>query len=146
MINLRQGTLQLDDSSIDQLAAGISCPVRVLSTCVIPPSSETVLPVSLDAEFSAGIVGVIETSQHLMDRYQVQGAAVLAAATADHTVPFRLVNPTGKPVKPYKGQTLELLPVFVATCKFPTLMQRFHSKKNQEQTSLTSLLTSQTLP
>jgi len=35
MINLRQGTLQLDDSSIDQLAVGISCPVRVLSTCVI---------------------------------------------------------------------------------------------------------------
>jgi len=41
-----------------------------------------------------------------MDRYQLQGAAVLATATADHTVPFRLINPTGKPVKPYKGANL----------------------------------------
>ena len=41
-----------------------------------------------------------------MARYQVQGAAVLATATADHTVPFRLINPTGKPVKPYKGENL----------------------------------------
>lgn len=106
VINLRQGTLQLDDSPTDQLAAGISCPVRVLSTCVIPPSSETVLPVGLDAEFSAGTVGLIETSQHLMDRYQLQGAAVLATATADHTVPYRLINPTSKPVTLCKGANL----------------------------------------
>lgn len=106
VINLRQGTLQLDDSPVDQLAAGISCPVRVLSTCVIPPSSETVLPVGLDAEFSAGTVGLIETSQHLMDRYQLRGAAVMATATADHTVPYRLINPTGKPITLYKGANL----------------------------------------
>ena len=105
VINLKQGTLQLDDSPIDQLAAS-TCPVRVLSTCVIPPSSETVLPVGLDAEFSAGTVGLIETSQHLMDRYQLQGAAVLATTTADHTVPYRLINPTSKPVTLYKGANL----------------------------------------
>ena len=59
VINLQQGTLQLDDSLSDQCAADISCPVWALSTCVIPPSSETVLPVGLDAEFPAGIVGLI---------------------------------------------------------------------------------------
>ena len=107
VINLKQGTLQLDDSPIDQLAAG-TCLVRVLSTCVIPPTSETVLPVGLDAEFSAGTVGLIETSQHLMDCYQLQGAAVLATVTttADHTVPYRLINPTSKPVTLYKGANL----------------------------------------
>ena len=108
VINL-QGTLQLDDSPTDQLAAGISCPVRVLSTCVIPPSSETVLPVNLDAEFPAGTLGLIETSQHLMDRYQLQGAAVLATATAYHTVPYRLINPTSNPVTLYKGANLGTL-------------------------------------
>ena len=106
VINLRQGTLQLDDSPIDQVAADVSCPVRVLSTCVIPPSSEAVLPVGLDVEFAAGTVGLIETSQHLMDRYQLQGAAVLATTTADRTVPYRLINPTSKPVTLYKGANL----------------------------------------
>ena len=104
VINLRQGTLQLDDSPIDQVAADISFPVRVLSTCVIPPSSEAVLPVRLDVEFST--VGLIETSQHLMDRYQLQGAAVLATTTADRKVPYRLINPTSKPVTLYKGANL----------------------------------------
>ena len=62
----------------------------------------------MDAEFPAGTVGLIETSQHLMDRYQLQGAAVLATTTADHTVPYRLINPTSKPVTLYKGATLAI--------------------------------------
>ena len=41
-----------------------------------------------------------------MDRYQLQGAAVLATTTADHTVPYRLINPTSKPVTLYKGANL----------------------------------------
>ena len=106
VINLRQGTLQLDDSPPDKFAADISCPVRAFSTCVIPPSSETVLPVSLDAEFPAGTIGLIEMSQHLIDRYQLQGAALLAITTADHTVPYRLINPTSKPVTLYKWANL----------------------------------------
>jgi len=105
-VNLGQGTLQLDESPSDQCAADVSCPVRALSTCVIPPSSETVILVGLDAEFPAGTVGLMETSQHLMDRYQLQGAAVLATKIADHTVPFRLINPTSKPVMLYKGANL----------------------------------------
>ena len=91
MINIRQGTLQLDDSPSDQSATDNSCPVRALSTCVIPPSSETELPVSLDAEFTGGTVGLIQTPQHLMDRFYIQGNAVLATTTADHTVPYSLI-------------------------------------------------------
>ena len=41
-----------------------------------------------------------------MDRYQLQGTAVLATTTADHTVPYRLINPTSKPVTLYKGANL----------------------------------------
>ena len=106
VIYIRQGTLQLDDSPSDQLAADISCPVQVLSTCVIPPSSEAVLPVSLDAEFPAGTVGFIETSRHLKDHYQLQAAEVLATTTADHKVPYMLINPTSKPVTLYEGANL----------------------------------------
>lgn len=40
------------------------------------------------------------------DCYQLQGAAALVTLSADHTVPFRLINPTRKPITLYRGATL----------------------------------------
>ena len=107
VIDLRNGTLQLDDPP-DPISEE-ACPVRVLSTCVIPASSETVLPVGLALDVSPGAVGLIEPSKHLMERYQLNGAAALVTVTADHTVPYRLINPTSKPVILYKGANLGTL-------------------------------------
>ena len=42
----------------------------------------------------------------MIERYQLQGAASLVTVSADHTVPFRLINPTRKPVTLYRGATL----------------------------------------
>ena len=51
-------------------------------------------------------MGLLETSQKLLERYHLQGAAALVTLSTDHTVPLRLINPTCKPVTIYKGATL----------------------------------------
>ena len=43
MIDLKKSTLGLDDSATDSCNKGV-CPLRVRTTCVIPRSSETILP------------------------------------------------------------------------------------------------------
>ena len=42
----------------------------------------------------------------MAERYQLQGAAALVRIAGDHTVPFRLINPTSQPVTLEKGATL----------------------------------------
>ena len=54
MIDLKNGTLQLDDKP----AAGGASPVRVWSTFVIPPNSEAMIQAGVDANFSPGPVSL----------------------------------------------------------------------------------------
>ena len=105
VINLRNGTLQLEDNHMQPHPAR-ACSVHMLSTCVIPPSSEAMIPARLDQDTPAGDAGLIEASENLKVCYQLQGAAALVTVTADQPVPFRLINPTTKPVTLYKGATL----------------------------------------
>ena len=77
-----------------------------MALAVISPTSESVIPAKLDSEFPPGRFGIIEPSQHLMERYQLQGASSLAKITARHTILFRLINPTSRPVVLYKGANL----------------------------------------
>ena len=105
VINLKNSTLHLDNEPPDTLSE-TTCVVRAWSTCVIPPQSESVMPAYLDANWSPGVVGLLEASPRLIERYQLQGAAALVTLSPDHTVPFRLINPTQKPVTLYRGATL----------------------------------------
>ncbi|KAL9960522.1 hypothetical protein ACROYT_G033994 [Oculina patagonica] len=105
VIDLKNGTLRLDNDPPDT-SSEQTCAVRVWSTCVIPPQSESVIPAYLDANCSPGVVGLLEASPRLIERYQLQGAAALVTLSSDHTVPFRLINPTQKPVTLYRGATL----------------------------------------
>ena len=105
VINLKDSTLQLEES-IARPHSEEACPVRVLYNCVIPASSEAVIPGYLDQTYTTGDVGFIEASPCLIERYQLQGAASLVTLSADHTVPFRLINPTRHPVALYRGATL----------------------------------------
>ena len=50
--------------------------------------------------------GLIEPSPQLPHKYSVQGASALVTATSGGDVPFRLLNPTSKPIRIYKGTTL----------------------------------------
>ena len=125
VIDLKLGTLQLDDQPKPSRPER-ECPARVWSTCVIPPSSEAIIPASLDADFTPGVVGLLEGSERLIERYHLQGAAALVTLSADHTVPFRLINPTHQPVTLYKGTTLgtfintgDDIPVFSLETKPP---------------------------
>lgn len=125
VIDLKLGTLQLDDQP-KLTHSDRECPVRMWSTCVIPPSSEAIIPASLDADFTPGVVGLLEGSERLIEHYQLQGAAALVILSADHTVPFRLINPTQQPVTLYKGTTLGIflktdddIPVFSLETKLP---------------------------
>ena len=106
VINLKDSTLQLEESIARPHSEG-ACPVRVLYNCVIPASSEAVIPAYLDQTYTPRDVGFVEASPRLIERYQLQGAASLVTVSADHTVPFRLINPTRKPVTLYRGATLE---------------------------------------
>ena len=105
VINLKDSTLQLEESIARPHSEG-ACPVRVLYNCVIPASSEAVIPAYLDQTYTPGDVGFVEASPRLIERYQLQGAASLVTVSADHTVPFRFINPTRKPVTLYRGATL----------------------------------------
>ena len=105
VINLKDRTLQLEES-IARPHSEVACPVRVLYNCVIPASSEAVIPAYLGQTYTPGDVGFVEASPRLIERYQLQGAASLVTVSADHTVPFRLINPTLKPVTLYRGATL----------------------------------------
>ena len=98
-IDLRNGTLQLEEPPLPTDPA-------LVEPCPIPPSSKVVLPVGVDADISPGTIGLLETSTHLMERYQLKGAAALVTTTADRTVPYRLINPTCKPVTLFKGANL----------------------------------------
>lgn len=49
---------------------------------------------------------MIEPSPQLIQTYCIQGAAILADPTADGDVPFRVINPTAKPVVINEGTTL----------------------------------------
>ena len=102
VIDLKNSTLKLERKP----GSDMECSVRAWSTCVIPPRSETIVPACLDTNFPPGVVGFLEASPRLIDRYQLQGAAALVTLSADHTVPFRLINPTRKPVTLYRGATL----------------------------------------
>ena len=76
------------------------------STYVIPPRSEVVFPAGIPEKTTPGVIGLVESSPQMVERYQLQGAAVSVKVADDHTVPFRLHNPTSQPVTLRKGATL----------------------------------------
>ena len=80
--------------------------VRAVATYVLPPQAETILPTKIDQETIIEGTGLIEQSPQLIQKYCIQGAAILANPTADGDVTFRVINLTAKPVVIYEGTTL----------------------------------------
>ena len=98
-------TLQLKDEipvTFSEELLALVAPV----TYVIPPQSETVIPAKIKGAILPGTIGLIESSQRLAGRYKLQGAAALVKVAEEESVPFRLINPTNKPVTLYKGASL----------------------------------------
>ena len=86
VINLKHSTLQLEESIARPHSEG-ACPVRLLYDCVIPDSSEAVIPPYLDQIYIPGDVGFVEASPRLIKRYQLQGAASLVTVSTDSSIP-----------------------------------------------------------
>ncbi|KAL9951127.1 hypothetical protein ACROYT_G043733 [Oculina patagonica] len=80
--------------------------IHALATYVIPPSSEVVIPARVRGTTTPGIIGLVESTPRLTERYHLQGAASLVQVSQAKTIPFRMINPTSSPVTLYKGATL----------------------------------------
>ena len=75
------------------------------STYIIPPRSEVVFLAIIPEKTTPGVVGLVKSPSQIAESYQLQGAAALVRIADDHTVPFRLFNPTSQPVTLRKGVT-----------------------------------------
>ena len=80
--------------------------VHALATYILPPMSESVIPVYPKSSLPVGKTGLIEPSAKLIDRYHVCGASQLVSFSEQHTFPFRILNPTQKPVTIYRCTTV----------------------------------------
>lgn len=132
VINLKKGTLEFDKIPEDQYITDTFCPVRAMVLAVIPPNSESVIPAKLDSEFPPGRFGIIEPSQHLMERYQLQGASALAKITARHTISFRLINPTSRPAVLYQGANLGIFTRLDTNSHISSLDEQPNKKRELE--------------
>ncbi|PFX19219.1 hypothetical protein AWC38_SpisGene16384 [Stylophora pistillata] len=81
--------------------------VHVSHTFVILPQSEILISGELeDSSNKYGIDGMIVLKPDLSHRYSISGASELVGVAEDGTIPIRLVNPSFKPVKIYRGTRL----------------------------------------
>ena len=104
-IDFDEYTLQLKDETPVTFSEDLLS-VIASETYVIPPQSETVIPAKIKSNVQPGTIGLIESTARLAGRYELQGAAALVKVAKDESVPFRLINPTNKPVTLYKGASL----------------------------------------
>ena len=117
MIDLQDNTLTLTGTNSvplhssspplpDQQREQEPVTVHALATYILPPMSESVIPVYPKSSLPVGKTGLIEPSTKLIDRYHVCGASQLVSFSEQHTFPFRILNPTQKPVTIYRCTTV----------------------------------------
>ena len=87
-----------------QQTGGVS--VHAADTFIIPTNSECVIPASFKEHGLAETIGLVEPNATLASRFNVCGAAALVTVSPSGLIPFRLINPTVKPVKIYRYTTL----------------------------------------
>ena len=105
VINLQTEMLELEEhptrTHMEEMRS-----IHALSTYVISPRSEAVIPARIQGTVIPGTTGLVESAPRLAERYHLQGATSLVSVSPAETIPFRLINPTTKPVTLYKGATL----------------------------------------
>ena len=107
-ISFDKYTLQLKDNAPVTFSEDLVVLIAPV-TYVIPPRSETVIPAKIKGDVPPGAISLIESVPRLAERYHLQGAAASVKVAEAETVPFRLINPTSKPITLYKGATLGTL-------------------------------------
>ncbi len=81
-------------------------PIHAAETYIIDPYSECVLPATTKVGNYSEICGLIEPHSTLHTRYNLVGATTLVRVAASGLMPFRLINPTSKPIKIYRQAAL----------------------------------------
>ena len=80
--------------------------IHAADTYIIPPHSECVIPATFKDCHLTETIGLIEPNTNLPKRFNVCGASALVSVSPSGLVPFRLVNPTEKPIKIFRHTTL----------------------------------------
>lgn len=83
-----------------------SATVHAYATYILPPLSENIIPVYAKADIPIGSIGFIEPNSKLAERYQICGAAQLVSLADTKTFPFRVLNPTNRPITVYRCSTM----------------------------------------
>lgn len=88
------------------------CSVHAMSSFILPPQSEVVVPGELGKNFQIGEVVLINPRDELPHRYNIMGATQIVKTWEENSVPVRLLNPTEQPVKVFRNTRLgEFTPV-----------------------------------
>lgn len=102
------------------------------------------IPARVHGTVPPGTIGLVKSAPCLDKRYHLQGATTLVKISQVNTIPFRLINPTTKPVTLYKGTTLGKQQKLVRTLMFNLLARKQSHKgpaiNNKLQYQLTSLI------
>ena len=115
VIDLKEHTLTLGacnvvplQSSFPVASSNTEEPISVhaCATYILPPLSESDIPVSPKSSLPVSKTGLIEHNPKLGERYHVCGACQLVSLSKQHTFPFRVLNPTCKPVTIYRCSTM----------------------------------------
>jgi hypothetical protein len=95
-LSLQKGlaTIQLNSSQQDTSTAF----VRLVDTTIIPPFSESIVPVKRPAIDHRHKAAILHPNARLLESLNVAGARCLVRADTE-TVPFRLLNPTKHPIQ-----------------------------------------------
>ena len=80
--------------------------VKTVTSYVLDAQSETVIPARLEKSLPGPVVGVIETTTKLSDRFHLCTATSLSSPDPDGMVPLRILNPTDAPVLLHKGTSV----------------------------------------
>ena len=99
-------TLHSSVSSVSVTNNDTPVTVHAFATYILPPLSESVIPVYPKSSLPVGNTGLIEPNSQIATRYHVCGASQLVSLSEQHTFPFRVLNPTNKPVTIYRCSTM----------------------------------------
>ena len=84
------------------------CSVHTDTSFTIPPESEIIVLGRLNAELPSKkiVCGLVVPRNDLPHRYSIFGASELVKVSKDGTLPVRMVNPSGRPVKIFRKTRL----------------------------------------
>ena len=80
--------------------------VHVHATYILPPLTESVIPVYPKHLLPSGTTGLIEPSLKLLARYHVGSATQSVSLSEENTFPFCLLNPASRPITIYRCSTM----------------------------------------